>query len=74
MSTSSAMDLKVQEYGTLKVPYEILNKRFRSAQKTIDRELHGFSGSLTDLEKSVGVGTSNENVMKMLDGVIEKLQ
>ncbi|XP_078488168.1 E3 ubiquitin-protein transferase MAEA [Ciona intestinalis] len=74
MSTSSAMDLKVQEYGTLKVPYEILNKRFRSAQKTIDRELHGFSGSLTDLEKSVDVGTSNENVMKMLDGVIEKLQ
>ncbi|KAE8286331.1 Macrophage erythroblast attacher [Larimichthys crocea] len=33
-----SMALKVQEYPTLKVPYETLNKRFRAAQKNIDRE------------------------------------
>ena len=30
-------DIKSLEHPTLKVPYEILNKRFRSAQKVLDR-------------------------------------
>lgn len=32
-------DIRCLEHPTLKVPYENLNKRFRSAQKTIDREV-----------------------------------
>lgn len=32
-------DIKSLEYPTLKVPYEMLNKKFRTAQKNIDREV-----------------------------------
>ena len=31
------MDVKSLEHPTLKVPYEILNKKFRTSQKIIDR-------------------------------------
>ena len=35
------MDVKSLEHPTLKVPYEILNKKFRTSQKIIDRlDLH----------------------------------
>ncbi|XP_076811478.1 E3 ubiquitin-protein transferase MAEA-like isoform X2 [Clavelina lepadiformis] len=75
MATPNAMDIKVQEYGTLKVPYEILNKRFRSAQKTIDREIHGLTSAWNELEKCVESGNAtNGSVVQMLDGVVEKLQ
>ena len=57
------------------VPYEILNKRFRSAQKTIDREIHGLTSALNELEKCVESGNSNTgSVVQMLGGVVEKLQ
>ena len=57
------------------MPYEILNKRFRSAQKTIDREIHGLTSALNELEKCVESGNSNTgSVVQMLGGVVEKLQ
>lgn len=31
-------DIRSLEHPTLKVPYESLNKRFRAAQKTVERE------------------------------------
>jgi len=69
------MDIKVQEYGTLKVPYEILNKRFRSAQKIIDRELHGLGGQLAEMERHFGSNSAtNESAVTVLHGVMEKLQ
>nr|CAB3263592.1 macrophage erythroblast attacher [Phallusia mammillata] len=74
MSTAGGMDLKVQEYGTLKVPYELLNKRFRSAQKTFDREFHSLASALTEIEKCMESGNAtNGYVATMLDGVAEKL-
>ncbi|XP_077972417.1 E3 ubiquitin-protein transferase MAEA-like [Styela clava] len=74
MTSSIGMDVKVQEYVTLKVPYEILNKRFRSAQKTIDREFHGVAGALTDLERCIETGNATAgNVVSLLDGVVEKI-
>ena len=36
-SENRMTDIKSLEHPTLKVPYEILNKRFRSAQKVLDR-------------------------------------
>ena len=57
------------------MPYEILNKRFRSAQKIIDRELHGLGGQLVEMEKHFGSSdATNESAVKVLHGVMEKLQ
>ena len=36
-------DVKSLEHPTLKVPYEILNKKFRIAQKHLDREVSSAS-------------------------------
>jgi len=47
-------DIKSLEHPTLKVPYEMLNKKFRIAQKNLDREVSHVTGSLADLEKMTG--------------------
>ena len=53
----------------------MLNKRFRSAQKTIDREIHGLTNAINELEKCVESGSSTTgSVVQMLGGVVEKLQ
>uniref|UniRef100_A0A914X0L4 E3 ubiquitin-protein transferase MAEA n=1 Tax=Plectus sambesii TaxID=2011161 RepID=A0A914X0L4_9BILA len=44
-------DLSALEHSTLKVPYEILNKKFRTAQKTIDRESSHVQHASGALEK-----------------------
>lgn len=46
-------DVKSLEHPTLKVPYEILNKRFRIAQKHLDREVNHVTTSLTELERLI---------------------
>ena len=44
-------DIKNLEHPTLKVPYEILNKKFRASQKVLDREVLSVNSALGDLEK-----------------------
>ena len=46
-------DVKSLEHPTLKVPYEILNKRFRIAQKHLDREVNHVTTSLTELDRLI---------------------
>lgn len=48
-----APELKSMEYPTLKVPYEILNKKYRTSQKIIDREVSYLSQSLQESEMLV---------------------
>ncbi|XP_046361076.1 E3 ubiquitin-protein transferase MAEA-like [Haliotis cracherodii] len=67
-------DVKSLEHPTLKVPYEVLNKKFRTAQKNIDREVSHIQGAGNELEKclqesSVSVG----DVSRVLDNMVEKL-
>lgn len=50
-------DVAAIEYPTLKVPYEILNKKFRSAQKVIDREVTSTNSLLSELEETVRSAT-----------------
>lgn len=38
------------EYSQLKVPYELLNKKFRAAQKTIDQHNYYFKKNVAALE------------------------
>lgn len=57
------------------MPYELLNKKFRAAQKTLDRELSHVQAAASELEKgltcdNVGAG----NISKLLGGMVEKLQ
>ena len=53
---SRMADIKSLEHPTLKVPYEILNKRFRSAQKVVDREVRN-SPSLCYVKLETVVGS-----------------
>ncbi|KFM83088.1 Macrophage erythroblast attacher, partial [Stegodyphus mimosarum] len=67
-------EVKALEHPTLKVPYEVLNKKFRTAQKTIDREVSHVQNAASELEKgllkkSPVVGEINA----LLGGVVEKL-
>ncbi|XP_068831179.1 E3 ubiquitin-protein transferase MAEA isoform X6 [Capricornis sumatraensis] len=68
-----SMTLKVQEYPTLKVPYETLNKRFRAAQKNIDRETSHVTMVVAELEKTLSGCPAVASVVSLLDGVVEKL-
>ncbi|NXX65107.1 MAEA protein, partial [Spizella passerina] len=57
----------------LQVPYETLNKRFRAAQKNIDRETSHVSMVVAELEKTLSSCPAVDSVVSLLDGVVEKL-
>lgn len=67
-------DIKALEHPTLKVPYEILNKKFRSAQKNIDREVCHVQNVCQDVDKAVkGSAATSEHICQLISGVIDKL-
>ena len=55
------------------VPYEILNKKFRLAQKNIDREVQRVQAAASELEKCLQRSANLEDVSQALNGVTEKL-
>lgn len=46
-------DIRSLEHPTLKVPYEILNKKFRISQKTLDREISHVQGVVSQIEEYI---------------------
>ncbi|XP_074108284.1 E3 ubiquitin-protein transferase Katazuke [Cotesia typhae] len=70
-------DIKSMEHPTLKVPYELLNKKFRSTQKVLDREVSHVQIAANELEKGInnnnGHATTGE-ISRLLGGVVAKLQ
>lgn len=62
-------DIKAMEHPTLKVPYEVLNKKYRVSQKIIDREVNHLAQSIQELRNT----TSIANAHKALDNVVENL-
>jgi len=46
-------DIRSMEHHTLKVPYELLNKKFRLAQKILYREASHVQAAASDLEKAL---------------------
>lgn len=59
----------------LQVPYEILNKKFRAAQKVIDREVSLVVNASNDLTHGLGsVPVKVGEITGFLDGVVQKLQ
>lgn len=71
-------EIKAIEHPTLKVPYEILNKKFRTTQKTLDRELNALLQTAAELEKGLNVDENHPplvgDITRLLGGVVEKLQ
>ncbi|XP_067007526.1 E3 ubiquitin-protein transferase MAEA [Anabrus simplex] len=68
-------DVKSLEHPTLKVPYELLNKKFRAAQKQLDREVSHVQAAALELERGlqaevVGAG----DITRLLGGMVERLQ
>ncbi|MEE6462759.1 hypothetical protein FKM82_001697 [Ascaphus truei] len=59
--------------STDQVPYETLNKRFRAAQKNIDRETSHVTMVVAELEKTLSSCPAVDSVVSLLDGVVEKL-
>ncbi|KAJ8316899.1 hypothetical protein KUTeg_004803 [Tegillarca granosa] len=74
LKQTTMADVKSLEHPTLKVPYEILNKKFRAAQKNIDREVSHVQTVGTELDGCI----QNEKptigeVSKAIDNMVEKL-
>ncbi|XP_063932171.1 E3 ubiquitin-protein transferase MAEA [Zophobas morio] len=68
-------DLKSLEHPTLKVPYEILNKKFRTAQKTLDREASHVQQAAREIEETISSGNVKaKDITSLLGGMVEKLQ
>ncbi|XP_063222966.1 E3 ubiquitin-protein transferase MAEA [Bacillus rossius redtenbacheri] len=62
-------DVKNLEHPTLKVPYELLNKKFRAAQKQLDREVSHVQAAALELER----GLQSGHLGRLLGGVVERL-
>lgn len=60
----------------IQVPYELLNKKFRTVQKVIDRDIIGINGGLGDLTSSVSNNTNppSTEVLSSLDNLTQKLE
>ncbi|KAJ8952131.1 hypothetical protein NQ318_018467 [Aromia moschata] len=69
-------DVKSLEHPTLKVPYEILNKKFRTAQKTLDREVSHVQQAASEIEKALSdyQEVKAKDITSLLGGMVEKLQ
>jgi len=66
------------EHHTLKVPYELLNKKFRLAQKVLDREASHVQATTSDLEKALkreydGQESGPQNLIEVLTTLEERL-
>lgn len=57
------------------MPYEVLNKKFRLAQKNIDREVQKIQAALKDIEKCINSSEPEKDIeiTQALEGVTEKL-
>jgi len=74
--SSIGSDVKVLEHSTLKVPYEVLNKKFRAAQKVLDREAAYVSQAGCEIEKiladmppvSISPANSSSNDISVVQG------
>lgn len=57
------------------VPYELLNKKFRAAQKSLDREVSHVQAAAQELERGLAADTVGAgDISRILGGMVEKLQ
>ncbi|KAI5639434.1 gag-polypeptide of LTR copia-type domain-containing protein [Phthorimaea operculella] len=71
---SKMNELKSLEHATLKVPYEVFNKRYRNAQRVLDVEARQVAGSTAEVDIATRKPpTSIGDFDMMLGGMVEKL-
>lgn len=57
------------------MPYELLNKKFRAAQKQLDREVSHVQAAALELERGLSADTVGAGeISRILGGMVEKLQ
>lgn len=67
-------DLKSLEHTTLKVPYELLNKKYRAVQKGIESKVSHVRSAALELEKGLSAETVKAgDISRLLSGVAEQL-
>ncbi len=66
-------DIRCLEHPTLKVPYEMLNKRFRSAQKVIDREVSHVTGAVSEVERAIREGRDLSHFPALLNSLADRV-
>lgn len=56
------------------VPYELLNKKFRSVQKVLDREVSVLGGASSELASGVTKKTATaQEIQSLLDSALQKV-
>ena len=58
----------------MQVPYESLNRKFRNAQKNIDREISHVNAAATKIGASLVDDSSAESVSELLCSMVAKLK
>ncbi|CAH0721040.1 unnamed protein product, partial [Brenthis ino] len=66
-------EIKSLEHPTLKVPYEIFNKRYRNAQRVLDVEARQVASSVSDIDTVTKKGATAAEIDSLLGGMVEKL-
>ncbi|CAF0808929.1 unnamed protein product [Adineta steineri] len=63
-------DVRVLEHATVKVPYETLNKRYRHAQKQIDRDSAQLLATVAELDRSTQSTATIDTLKRVLERAI----
>ncbi|XP_046973115.1 E3 ubiquitin-protein transferase MAEA [Vanessa cardui] len=66
-------EIKSLEHATLKVPYEVFNKRYRNAQRVLDVEARQVATSVSDIDTATKKGANSGEIDTLLGGMVEKL-
>ncbi|CAH2241155.1 jg11605 [Pararge aegeria aegeria] len=66
-------EIKSLEHATLKVPYEVFNKRYRNAQRVLDVEARQVTTSVSDIDAATKKGATTGEIDSLLGGMVEKL-
>ncbi|KAF6024506.1 MAEA [Bugula neritina] len=67
-------DVQVLEHSTLKVPYESLNRKFRNAQKNIDKEISHVNSTAHLIQTTLDENASVYTVSQLLSSMVAKLK
>ncbi|KAJ0170915.1 hypothetical protein K1T71_013687 [Dendrolimus kikuchii] len=67
-------ELKSLEHATLKVPYEVFNKKYRNAQRVLDVEARHVASSVSELDAATRrQPVTTGEIDTLLGGMVEKL-
>lgn len=73
----NVLEIEVFEFTFIQVPYEVLNKKFRTTQKTLDREVSHFQNAVQEFERDMSSDvamTDTSHISSLLCGMVEKLK